>query len=136
MRQPGLQRHPLLTGVERDIERAAGAGEKQITAVGIFSQRAHIARGADIDAADDEFPAMPEVRSLEDVGLGIADETEVHGDIRRRRVEMRRLYAGDGSQRRQAVQVLRDIGPITAAIARQPDLPIVRARPDEPLLGR
>ena len=95
-----------------------------------------VAQHALRDAVDDQLPRLPVVGRPVDERIAVVHLVEVHGEVGRAGVVARRRDAAHRAPRRQAGQVLRDVGPGLAAVARELHQAVVGAGPDEPLLAR
>src|SRR6476620_9211898 len=83
---------------------------------------------------DDLLPRRAEVGRLVDERLAVVVQMEVHDDVRGARIEVTGFDLADRAPRRKARDVLRDVGPLAAAVTRVPDLAVVGAGPDETAL--
>src|SRR5579863_6636851 len=84
--------------------------------------------------AVDSRPGRSKVSRLVDVRIPVVHQVKVDDNVRSSRIEMGGLDACNGSPRGHAGDIFADIIPVGAAILRVPDLPVIRSRPNKPLL--
>src|ERR1700719_1953833 len=88
-----LQRLPVLSVVEGNIDRAFGAGKKQTFARGILAYC--VAHSANRNATGDFSPGLAEVASAVNVGAQIVKAKAVDRGVRRAGIEVRSFDNGN-----------------------------------------
>ena len=91
--QVKLQRLPGVAVVERDVDGAFGAGEKQPLAQGIFAH--HVDGRVIRNASRDFLPGLPAIVSAIDVGVQIVKAETIHRGVHGVGIEMRSVELGD-----------------------------------------
>src|SRR5205807_7097171 len=107
--------HAVFSGVVRDHTRRSQRTCRQVLAEAV--------RGLAV------------VGGLEDPRIAIIHQVIVGAEIGRARLEMRRLDLGNYAPNRHARNVAGQVVPGLSAIARVPDLAVIRARPDKAFLN-
>ena len=122
-----MERLPGIAVVERNVDSALGAGEKQALADGIFAD--YVDRGIVGQAGGDFFPGLSAIVGAIDVWVKIVEAETTDRGLDPVGIEVRRVELGDFAPGGEAGR--RNFSPILAAIAREPDEAVVSAGPDE-----
>src|SRR5215467_655180 len=83
----------------------------------------------------DLLPRLPEIRRLVNERRAIVHQVKIDSDVSGAWIEVRRIDFPHRAPLRHTLNVLRDVGPFPAAVARVPDLSVVGAGPDETALN-
>src|SRR5215469_18263111 len=112
------------------VESVAGARKQQPLLVGVLGNPAHIAKFVLRQIAINSLPRVAKIRGLEEEGIAVIDQVAVDAEVGGSRLGVGWFDAGYGSPRRQAGNVLGQIGPVCPAVARIPYQAIIRAGPN------
>ena len=144
--------HQVIALDDQVVDRDSRQVElERLPGLAVIGREGHPALGADVESAlllrvvpDDvqrnilgqrsgyQGPGLAVIASPVQVGVHIVDHMRVNDDERRPGIERRRLDHLDRGPLGQAGQVLGDVGPALAGIARDVHQAIVRAHPDQP----
>src|SRR5271165_4938155 len=80
---------------------------------------------------DDRSPRLAVILGLVDVGTYVAEVMQVEGGVECPLVEVARFQGGYPGGFRQSMNVAHDVGPGLTAIARELQVAVVRANPDD-----
>ena len=136
VRQPGLQRRPMLAVVEREVQAVFHAEIEEPFSNRILADAVRVTVNALRQIAGNRLPGAAIIRRLVNERIAVVHLVQVHGDVRRAVVVARRFDIGDSSPRRQVGDVRGHVRPSCAGIARDLNLTVVRPGPDHPLLFR
>ncbi len=132
-RQVALETGPRPAPVDRDEQAELGPQEEQVRVDRILTDGQRIT----VDVLGDQRrPARPVVRRAVDVGCAVAGAMAVEDGKRGTRRMGRGIDAGDPRVGRQVRDVPRHVGPVGAAVARDLDVAVVRADPEDVLVAR
>src|SRR5262249_41059037 len=117
-RHVALQWLPVLAVVERQVQTVLSANIEQTRTYWIFSNAMRVTQHAARNAVRDCLPRLAVILRLVDERIAIVPLMKIYGEIRGARSITRGLDVADSSPLRQVRNVLRDVGPILAAVAR------------------
>src|SRR5580704_3552239 len=130
MRQARLKGLPILSVVERNVERVFRAQVQQTFAHGIFSNAMRITQHAMWNSVCDRCPRLAVIRRLVNERIAIVHLMAVYGDISGPGIVVRSFNVAYRAPFQKVGNILRDISPDFSAVARDLHQPIIGARPD------
>src|ERR1700757_2852053 len=130
-----LELGPAFSAINRNPESKLRADEKKIWLHRIFFNHVRVSTNAlRVLSGDERRPGLTEISGLEHVRSHVAKSMPIKSGVSRAGIEVAGLHPVHPSVLRQPGSIADDIGPRLTAVARELNVAIISADPDQSLL--